>query len=129
MKKIIENIKKTFEPFFDPAKDQTPETHANEVIREAAQHLPDSIKKMSKDELATAINKLRTPNKWAITRRASQGMTKSPYVGGNNYPHNQSEQLLAKRKRQIEKGMIQVTIDKPYKSSKQQASQPQEEVK
>jgi hypothetical protein len=118
MKSIIEKIKKTFEPLFDPAEKETLEHHASEALEQARKHLPENIKKMSKEELAIEINKLRTPGKWALTRRCAQGLQKSPHVGGNHYPPNQSEKLLAKRRRQIEKGMIQVTVDKPYKSSK-----------
>lgn len=116
--KILDKIKKVFEPFFDPASKETPENHANEAVREAAKHLPQYIKEMSVPDLAREINKFKQPNKWAITRRASQGMQKSNFVGGNSYPKNISERNLKRRQRQIEKGMIQITPEREYKSSK-----------
>lgn len=112
-------FKKTFEPFFDPAGKDTAERHASESVKQAEKFLPKHIKDMAPADLAREINRLNQPNKWAITRMAAQGMPKQNHVGGNTYPPNYtSEKRLKRIKSQIEKGMIQVTVDKPYQSSK-----------
>jgi hypothetical protein len=82
-----------------------------EQVKQAEKLLPDVIKKMSIPNLAKKINELNRPNKWQLTRRASQGMQKSSH-GGNNYPSVTSEARRQRRLRQIEKGIIQVTEEK-----------------
>ena len=83
-----------------------------ERVKQAAAMLPDSIKNMSTQDLARKINMMNRPNKWALTRRAAQGMQKSVH-GGNHYPKYTSELRMARRRKQIEKGIIQVTPTVP----------------
>lgn len=78
-------------------------------VKQADKYLPDNIKNLSVANLAKKINEMNRPNKWAITRRAAQGMQKSPFVGGNHYPSYTSQLRMERRRKQIEKGMIQVS--------------------
>lgn len=98
-----------------------------ESVKQADKLLPDIVKNLSIPDLQKKINLMGRPNKWALTRRAAQGMQKSTH-GGNHYPPNQSEKMRQKRLRQIAKGIIQVTPDREYKSSKQQPVAIQEET-
>ena len=71
------------------------------------------IKDMAPADLALLINKMNQPNKWALTRRAAQGMHRQNKVGGNSYPPGyMSDNMRKKKLRQIEKGMIQITKEK-----------------
>ena len=95
-----------FDKFLDLFKKK--EKPMPERVQQAAAVLPESVKNLSIAQLATKINKMNRPNKWALTRRASQGMQKSSH-GGNQYPSSTSEARAARRKKQIEKGMIKIT--------------------
>lgn len=112
MKNLLAKIGEKFKPFFDPAPKDTSETHADERVREAAKYLPKNIKEMSKDNLARAINKLQTPNKWAITRACAQPgqLQKQSRKFGNDYDKGYtSDKRRQRRLRQIEKGLIKLT--------------------
>jgi len=81
-----------------------------EQVKIADKNLPLNIKNLSVSDLATKINKINKPNKWAITRYAASGKLDKKYVvGGNQYPKFTSEARRQRRLRQIEKGIIQVT--------------------
>jgi len=98
-----------------------------ERVAQASKLLPESIKNLSTPELAKKINRMNAHNKWAITRFAASGKLEKKYVvGGNHYqPNYTSEQRRKRIERQIAKGIIQVTPDRVYKSSKQEVK-PQE---
>lgn len=118
--KFFNKLKELVEPFLDPAPKDTPENHVNQVVRDAAKHLPKSIKEMSPADLQRTINKLNQPNKWAITKTMATGkIQKHGVPGGLGIMHtNDTPQMREKNKKKIAKGCIQVTPEREYKSSK-----------
>lgn len=85
-----------------------------------AAKLPAHVKSMSSEQLLMHIKRLQRPDRWAITRALATGKYKSiGYVPGKfSYPHFDSDARRERTRKQIEKGIVQVSPDVPYKSSK-----------
>lgn len=106
-------------PWFK-AKDAVVVPAATPAPAGVAAKLPAHVKSMSSEQLLMHIKRLQRPDRWAITRALATGKYKSiGYIPGKfSYPHFDSDTRREKRRLQIEKGIVQVSPDVPYKSSK-----------